>query len=331
MHTLAEVAAAVGGRLDGPADMQLESVAPVGAAGPHDLTFVKDERHREQLMASRAGAVLCGEGDDVGGRPAIRVPNPRLAAAKALHLFHPAPPILAGRHATASVHPEAMVPVSCQLGPFAVIEAGATLGEGVVVGPHVVVGAGARVGEDTQLFARVVLYPGVILGARCEIHAGVVIGSPGFGYEMGADGPVGFPQRGRVILGDDVRIGANSTIDRATFDATRLGNGVKVDNLVQIGHNVTIGDGVIICALAGIGGGATLEARSILGPQGALAPDATLGPGSILGARAALQSHGRVDDPGRVYMGTPPIPVEDWRRWVVLRRRMRRGKRFPSA
>lgn len=327
MLTLEALARAVGGRLEGPPDLVLEGMAALESAGPGDLVFVKDERHLEAFRACRPGAVLCREGDDVGGVPAVRVANPRLAAAHALVLLHPPLPIAPGIHERAFVAEDARVPASCQVGPFAVVEEGARLGEGVVVGPHAVVGAGCRVGDDTRLYPKVVLYPGVVVGARCELHAGVVIGSPGFGYEMSPDGPVGFPQGGSVVLGDDVRIGANSTVDRATFAETRLGDGVKIDNLVQIGHNVTIGDGVIICALAGIGGGATLEERSILGPQGALAPDATLGERTILGARGALQSHGYIHDPGEVYMGTPPIPLADWRRWVVLRRRWKRGKR----
>jgi UDP-3-O-[3-hydroxymyristoyl] glucosamine N-acyltransferase len=288
---------------------------------------VKDARHLEALASSDAGAVLCREGDDVGGRPAIRVENPRLAAAEALRLFHPRGSADPGVHPTASVARSAFVPASAEIGPFAVIDVGARIGERAIVGAHVVVGADCRVGDDTHLDPHVVLYPGVTVGARCDLHAGAVVGSPGFGVEMGPDGPVELPQRGSVTLGDDVRVGAHTTIDRATFAATTLGDGTKIDNLVQVGHNVTIGDGVIICALAGIGGGATFEERAVLGPQGALAPDATLGAGTILGARGALQSHGRLHDPGQVYMGTPPIPVADWRRWVVLRRRLKRGKR----
>jgi UDP-3-O-[3-hydroxymyristoyl] glucosamine N-acyltransferase len=325
--TLAEIARWTDGRLDGPDELRVEAVRPLDLAGPGDLTFVKDDRHLSRLAASRAGAVLCRVGDDVGGRPAVRVANPRLAAAVVIGRLESAPPAPAGRHPTAVVASDAEVPPSCHLGPFAVVEAGAQLGEHVVVEAHAVVGAGCRVGDRTHLHPGVVLYAGVTVGRRCTIHAGAVIGSAGFGYEMGPDGPMAFPQRGSVVLGDDVRIGANTTIDRATFEATRLGDGVKIDNLVQVGHNVTIGDGAVICALAGIGGGASLERRSILGPQGALAPDATLGEGTILGARGALQSHGHLHDPGRVYMGTPPIPVEDWRRWVVLRRRLKKGRR----
>lgn len=327
MLTLGSIAEVVGGRLDGPADLEIEGLSPLADAGPADLVFVKDARNLALLAASRAGAVLCAEGDDVGGRPAIRIANPRIAAAQAVSLFHPAVLPPAGIHPSAVVEDGAIVPASCSIGPCAVIEAGAELGERVILGPHAVVGEGAYVGDDTRLFPRVVLYPGVRIGKRGEIHAGVVIGSPGFGVEMSADGPVAFPQHGTVVIGDDVRIGANTTVDRATFDATTIGDGVKIDNLVQVGHNVTIGDGVIICALSGIGGGATFGTQAILGPQGALAPQATLCAGTILGARGALQSHGRLDDPGRVYMGTPPIPVEDWRRWVVLRRRLKRGKK----
>jgi UDP-3-O-[3-hydroxymyristoyl] glucosamine N-acyltransferase len=327
MFTLQALADRLDGVLDGPPDLALSDIAPVAAAEATHLTFVKDARHLELLAGSRAGAVLCRTGDDVGARPAIRVANPRLAAAEALRLFHPRPTAIPGVHPTAQVASNAFVPASAEVGPFAVVDLGARLGERTVLGPHVVVGAGCHVGADTHLYPRVVLYPGVTVGDRCDLHAGVVVGSPGFGVEMGPDGPVELPQRGTVVLGDDVRVGANTTIDRATFDATRLGDGVKIDNLVQVGHNVTVGDGVIICALAGIGGGATFGDRSVLGPQGALAPDATLGAGTILGARGALQSHGRLDDPGQVYMGTPPIPVADWRRWVVLRRRLKRGKK----
>lgn len=309
----------------------LADLAPVDAACSDHLTFVKDARHLEALASSEAGAVLCREGDDVAGRPAIRVANPRLAAAEALRLFHPRREAIPGVHETAHVARDAFVPASCEVGPFAVVGQGARLGERGILDAHVVVGEGCRIGDDTHLYPRVVLYPGVALGARCDLHAGVVVGSPGFGVEMGPDGPVELPQRGTVVLGDDVRVGANTTIDRATFGATTLGNGVKIDNLVQVGHNVTIADGVIICALAGIGGGATFEERAVLGPQGALAPDATLGAGTILGARGALQSHGRLHDPGQVYMGTPPIPVADWRRWVVLRRRLKRHGIMPRS
>jgi UDP-3-O-[3-hydroxymyristoyl] glucosamine N-acyltransferase len=177
----------------------------------------------------------------------------------------------------------------------------------------------------------VVLYPGVEIGADGHVHAGAVIGSPGFGYEMGPSGPVGFPQVGTVILGDRVRIGANTTIDRATLEATRLGDGVKVDNLVQIGHNVTVGDGVIICAQSGIAGGAVFEERSVLGPQGALAPDAVLGKGTILSARTALISHQRLDGPGQVFMGVPAMPVEHWKRLLVWRLRKGRERRRSGA
>jgi UDP-3-O-[3-hydroxymyristoyl] glucosamine N-acyltransferase len=230
-------------------------------------------------------------------------------------------------HPQAFVHADAVVASSARVDASAVVEADAWIGERVVVGAGSVVGRGARVGDDTRLDPRVVLYPGVTVGARCALHAGCVIGSPGFGYEMGADGPVAFPQNGTVRLGDDVRVGANTTIDRATLSTTVVGDGTALDNLVQVGHNVTIADGVIICAQSGIGGGAAFGTRAVMGPQGALAPDAYLGPGTILSARTALISHERLEDPGRVYMGVPAMPVADWRRLLVLRRRVVRARR----
>lgn len=326
VFTLGELAARLGARAEGPLDLRLVGLAPLEAAGPDQLTFAKDARHLALLGRSRAGAVLCRAQDDVAGRPALRVENPRLAAARAVALFRPPTPVEAGRHPLCAVAPDATVPASCQVGPFAVVERGAVLGERVVLGPHVVVGVGARVGDDTRLDARVVLYAQVSVGRRCHLHAGVVIGAPGFGYEQTREGPVGFPQHGTVVLGDDVRIGANSTVDRATFLATRLGDGTAIDNLVQVSHNVSVGPGVLICALAGIGGGARLGRHSVVGPQGALAPEALLGAGTILGARGAIASHQRLEAPGRIFMGDTPMPLEDWKRWQIVRLRAGRAR-----
>jgi UDP-3-O-[3-hydroxymyristoyl] glucosamine N-acyltransferase len=326
--TLGAVARALGARLDGPADLALAGIAPVESAGPAELTFVKDAQRLQRLRDSRAAAVICREEDDVRGRPALRVENPRLAAARAVALFRPAVPVVPGVHPRAWVAPGAVVPASCEVGPFAVVEAGAVLGERVALGAHAVVGARCRVGDDTRLDPGVVLYPGVTVGARCVLHAGVVIGAAGFGYEATREGPVEFPQHGTVVLGDDVRVGANSTIDRATFRATVIGDGVKIDNLVQISHNVTIGPGVLLCALAGIGGGARLGRHSAVGPQGAMAPEAVLGERTVLGARGAIASHQRLEAPGRVFMGDTPMPIEDWKRWQIVRLRVgrRRGR-----
>jgi UDP-3-O-[3-hydroxymyristoyl] glucosamine N-acyltransferase len=332
--TLEDLARRLGLVAEGPGNLPLAGVAPVEHAGPDELTFVKDARALARLRASRAGAVICRPGDDVGGRPALRGPNPRLAAAQAVALFHPEDELVAGRHPSASIDPGAVVPASCQVGPFAVVEAGVRLGERVRVGPHVVVGAGCEVGDDTCLDPRVVLYPGVRVGRRCRLHAGVVVGAAGFGYEATAQGPVAFPQRGTVVLGDDVRVGANSTIDRATFLATRVGDGTAIDNLVQVSHNVSVGPGVLICALAGIGGGAQLGRHSVVGPQGALAPEARLGEGTILGARGAIASHQRLEAPGRIFMGDTPMPLEDWKRWQIVRLRAGRrrgGGRSPGS
>jgi UDP-3-O-[3-hydroxymyristoyl] glucosamine N-acyltransferase len=336
MPTLGEIAKALGGRLDGPADHPVRAMAALDDAGPEDLVFAKDDRNLHRLRTSRAGAVLCREGDDVGGRPAIRVENPRLAAAKAVAILRPVPPVAPGIHPTAVVLEGGTVGEGSAIAPYVVVGRGARVGRRVSLGAHVVVGDGCRVGDDTRIDAHVVLYPGVTVGKRCAIHSGVVIGGAGFGVEMGPDGPVEFPQNGTVILGDEVRIGANCTIDRATFGATRLGDGTKLDNLIQVSHNVVIGKGVVICALSGIGGGAKFGDRAVMGPQGAMSPEAVLGPGTILGARGALASHTVLDAPGRVFMDGPAMPLEDYRRWTVFRfqtgralreRRERRGRK----
>ncbi len=327
MPTLAEIAHHVEGRLDGPAGLRIERLAPLAESTEADLVFVKDERRLSALADARFAAVLCREGDDVGGHPAIRVANPRIAAARVSRLLNPPPAHPPGIHPSAVVAPDANVPASCHVGPFVVIGAGAQLGERVALEAHVAVGARCRVGADSWLHPRVVLYPGVVLGARCTIHAGAVIGAEGFGVEPGPDGPVAFPQNGTVTLGDDVRVGANSAIDRATFATTRIGSGTKIDNLVQIGHNVDIGDGVIVCAQTGLAGGSRIETRAIMGPQAALSPDSVLGSGTILGARAATVSHQRLDDPGQVYMDGPPLPIGQWMRFQAWKRKGRWMKR----
>lgn len=323
--TLGELAQRLGARLDGPAGLRLTGVGALEAAQPGEITFVKDERALARLAACGAGAVICRPHDDVQGRPALRCAQPRAAAARAVALFSPEPPVVAGRHPSAVVAPDASVPESCQLGPLCVVEAGAVLGERVVLGPHAVVGSRARVGDDTRLDARVVLYPGVSVGRRCRLHAGCVVGAPGFGFEPTPSGPVAFPHMGTVEVGDDVRVGANTTIDRATFLATRVGDGAALDNLVQVSHNVQVGPGVLVCALAGLGGGSRLGRHSVLGPQGALAPDAVLGDATIVGARGAIASHQRLEAPGQVFMGDTPMPLEDWKRWQVVR--LRAGRR----
>ena len=319
MPTLQELASLVDGRLDGPADLTVRNLAPLDDAGPEDLVFVKDERHVAELSSRRVGAVICRTEDDVGDVPAIRVLNPRIAAARVAAVLHPQPTPPPGIHPGALVAEDAQVPASCTVGPFAVLESGVILGEGVVVDAHVVLGKSVHVGEGSRIYPRVVCYPGVKMGARCEIHAGAVLGSPGFGFEPGPDGPVSFPQRGTVVLGDEVRIGANTTVDRATFTETAIGNRVKIDNLVQVGHNVTVHDNVMICALVGMGGGSEVKQGAIIGPQAACAPDSILGRGTVLGARAALASHQKLEAPGQVYMDAPPMPLGEWKRWTVWR------------
>ena len=330
MPTLGEIAEHVGGELDGPAELSIARLAPLDEATQQDLVFVKDERHLAALAAARCAAVLCRPGDDVSRRPAIRVDNPRLAAAQVSALLSPPAERPPGVHPSAVIASDAVVPDSCHVGPFVVIGAGVRLGARVALESHVSIGVGVRVGADCRLHPRVVLYPGVVLGARCTIHAGAVLGAEGFGVEPGPDGPVSFPQNGTVTLGDDVRVGANSTIDRATFSTTRIGSGTKIDNLVQIGHNVVIGDGVIVCAQTGLAGGSRIESRAIMGPQAALSPDSVLGSGTIMGARAATVSHQRLDDPGQVYMDGPPLPISIWMRFQAWKRKGRWAKRRGS-
>lgn len=334
--TLADLAQLVSGTTQGDPERVIRDLKPLDLAGPDDLVFVKDERAREALRSRDVAAVICRPGDDVGERPSIRVDNPRWAAATILEHLHPTPRAEPGVHASAVVAAGVCVPASVHVGALAVIEAGAVIGEEVEIGSGAVVGSGVVIGARCRIHPRVVLYPGVRLGSDCRVHAGAVIGAEGFGVEPGPGGPVRFPQRGTVILGSGVRVGANTTIDRATFAATRIGNDVHLDNLVQVGHNVTLADGVIVCALSGLAGGCQADAYAVMGPQAALAPGSRLGSGTVLGARAALASHQALDDPGGVYMDGPPMKLSDWKRFQIWRiqgrwRKRRRPRKERSA
>lgn len=280
-----ELALWVGGRLEGP-DRPFAGVAPLERAGPEELAFATDRVPE----GCGAGVLLVREA--IPGRTAVVVAQPRLAFARLLGLLFP------------EVHPPGV-------SPAAHVDPSARLGERVVVYPGVFVGADCEIGADTVLFPNVVLYPGTVLGARCRVHAGAVLGADGFAYHATPEGPVKVPQVGRVRIGDDVEIGANTTVDRASLDETVLGNGTKLDNLVQIGHNVQLGRGVIIAAQSGLSGSVVLEDGVVLAGQAGVADHVRLGAGAVVGAQSGVTA----DVPaGQTVLGSPAMPVRLARR-----------------
>lgn len=324
-YTTAEIAAFVGAqRIAGAAQQPIRDIAALTAARPGDLSFLGNAKYRSQVADCAATALLLPL--DYTGEPKpdqvfLFVENPSVALAKVCARIEQAlwPRPRPGIHPSAVVVSTARVDATAHIGPLCVVEDGAQIGAGSVLQASVYVGRDARIGEGCWLM------PGVVLGASCSLanrvrlQPGVVIGSDGFGYEFVQGRHVKVPQIGVVVIGDDVEIGANSTLDRARFSRTVVGEGTKIDNLVQVAHNVVIGKHCILCAQVGVSGSTTLEDYVILGGQAGLGGHITLGKGSKVGGGAGLAS----SIPAGSYVnGTPAIPYMLERRIAVLQQRL---------
>jgi UDP-3-O-[3-hydroxymyristoyl] glucosamine N-acyltransferase len=284
--SLGRLAEVLDATLDGHPERVVTGVAALASAGSDDLSYVVGRRHLDAARASRAGAFLAP--GELSGLPAptLRCRDPRRALAVALTLFHPVSSPVPGIDASARVAPDTRVDPTASIGAFAVVESGASIGPRVRVGPLVYVGAGVEIGEDSALYPHVAIYHGCRLGARVIVHAGVVIGSDGFGFIPGADGHLKIPQVGIVIVQDDVEIGANSTIDRATLGETVIGRGTKIDNLVHVGHNVDVGERCLMAAQAGIAGSARIGRDVMVGGQAGVGNQVNIGNAAVLGAQS---------------------------------------------
>lgn len=303
--TAADVAALVGGALVGDGSVRLGSVAPLDRAGPGDLTFLAAGRYLPSFHATRAGAVLLTEehrAAEPGPATRIVVDDPHRAMLAVVRALYQPRPRLAVVHPTAVIGAGARLGQDVSLGPHVTIGAGARLGDRVDVMAGAAVGEGVVMGDDVTLWPNVVCYPGTLIGSRVILHAGVVLGSDGFGYVPGKGGLEKIPHVGRCVIGDDVEIGANTTIDRGSVDDTVVGPGTKIDNLVQIGHNCRIGARCVIMAQVGIAGSTRLEDDVVLAGQVGLAGHFTVG----RGARIAAQSGVTMDvPPGATWFGYP--------------------------
>jgi UDP-3-O-[3-hydroxymyristoyl] glucosamine N-acyltransferase len=313
--TLGRLAETLGATLDRDPGKTVSGVAPLETATADDISFVTDPRYRGAALTSRAGAFLVAEAIPDLPAPALRCRAPRHALIDLLALFFPPPPVVAGVHPSAVVARDASVDATASVGALAVVESGAVIGARVRIHPLVYVGAGTRVGDDSVLYPHVVLREGITLGRRVIVHAGTVIGADGFGYAF--DGRVHrkVPQVGGVIIEDDVEIGANAAIDRATLGDTIVRRGTKIDNLVQIGHNVEIGETAILAGQVGIAGSARVGAGAVLAGQVGVADHVTIGDGAIVGAQAGVR---RNVDAGDKILGSPARPMTQAKRiWVA--------------
>ncbi|MDP7112740.1 MAG: UDP-3-O-(3-hydroxymyristoyl)glucosamine N-acyltransferase [Myxococcota bacterium] len=315
MRDLGSLADLVGAIVTGDRGLPIRGLAPLEAAGPDQISFLANPRYRPQLASSRAGAVLAPAGTTVpSGTALLTHDDPYGAFAVLMGLFYPEPVPSPGVHTAAWVDPGAEVDGTATVGPGAAVLAGAVLGAGVVVDANAVIGEEVVVGPDSRIGAAAVVIAGTRVGARCRIGPGSVIGSPGFGYAPTADGWQSIPQVGVVVLEDEVDVGAGCTVDRATLGETRVGRGSKLDNQVQLGHNVVIGAGSVIVAQSGIAGSTRVGEGVQLGGQVGLVGHLTIGDGARVGAGSGV----RGDVPaGATVSGAPAFDHGGWRRSVT--------------
>jgi UDP-3-O-[3-hydroxymyristoyl] glucosamine N-acyltransferase len=304
-HTLATLATELGATLvRGNANAQIAGVANLAEAGPQHLAYFSDVQYSAQLAGTKAGAILAQSEPQGVAWPAnsafLQCADPEMAFVKALGIFHPPVSEVPGIDSRAIIEPGAEISIGAAIGAHAIIRSGAKIGARSVIHANTVVGRHCKIGEDCVLYPRVVLYDGVVLGNRVMIHAGTVVGADGFGYKFRKGRHVKVPQVGTVEIADDVEIGANTCIDRGALGATRIGQGTKIDNLVQIGHNVRIGNHCIVCGQAALAGSSGMDDYAVIGGNVGLADHVFMGKGSKAGAKSGI---GKDVPPGQEVWG----------------------------
>ncbi len=311
--TVEEIAEIVRGKAQGEKSREIRGVAGLDGAAPSELSFAEGERALSQAAASRAGCILISEGSVLPGHTVITVPHPKLAFISAVEVLLPVEPLTPGVHPTAVVSPEASLAEGARVGPHATIERGVRVGPETDIGAGVFLGEGVQVGSRCVLHPRVTLYPGARLGNHVVLHSGVVVGGDGFGYIFADGRQIKFPQLGGVVIEDDVEIGCNSTVDRGSLGTTVIGEGTKIDNLVQIAHNVRVGRHCVIVAQTGISGGATLGDFVVIGGQAGIGERARIESRAVIGGQAGVLP-GKVVPEGAVLWGTPARPFAEFKR-----------------
>ena len=287
-----QLSALLAARFEGDGELEIERVAPLETAGPGEIAFVASLKFDGLARNGKAGCLIVPPGYGIPGRTTIFAPDPRAAIARAIQLLHPRR-IREGIHDTAIISPSARVDPSASIGPYCVI------------------GDRCRIGEECVLHSHVTLYSDVQLGDRVTLHTGVVLGADGFGYVWKEDHYENFPQIGRVIVGNDVEIGAHSCVDRAALGVTQIGDGTKLDNMVHIGHNCKIGRHVVIAAQTGMAGGCEIADRAIIGGQVGFGDKAKVEEGAIIGSGAGILT-GKIVRAGEPVWGTPARPLRQY-------------------
>lgn len=330
-RSLLEIADAAGARLRGNGAVKVSAVASIGMASADHLVFVEDEKHLAAALESSAGAVIAGEFASASDaqKPLLICDQPKLAFARAANLLSDSQQTQDGPgrvHASAIVDASARLEDAVLVEERAVVGAGAVIGEGTRIGAGCVIGRGVKIGKDCALYPQVTVYPGTSLGDCVIVHAGAVLGSDGFGYVR--DRETGryekFPQVGRLVIEDDVEIGANTTIDRGALEETRIGRGAKIDNLVHIGHNCQIGENVVIAAQTGLSGSIIIENDVVLGGQVGIGEHARIEEGVMLGGQGGVLPNKILRGKGVAFWGTPAQPVREYLKQLAVLARLGR-------
>jgi UDP-3-O-[3-hydroxymyristoyl] glucosamine N-acyltransferase len=307
--TAAELARHVGGTVVGEDSLVITGVTSIEGAAEGDLIFAQTPHHFRRAERSSASCILVPRQIRESRKVLIQVENPRLAFSVILALYHPPERAEAGVHPTAILGRDVGLGTHVSIGPYAVLGDRVNIGDRVTIGPGCILGRDSVVGSEAVLHARVTVYPHSRIGERVTIHSGAVIGSDGFGYVWDGTRHAKVPQVGNVLIEDDVEIGANTCIDRATLGSTVVRRGVKIDNLVQVAHNVTIGSHSVLVAQVGVAGSSTIGAGCLVGGQAGIADHATIGDRAVVGAQAGVFSGKRIQ-PGEVVVGYPARPVQ---------------------
>ena len=332
-RSLLSVAQALQAHLVGDGAVEVSGIASIALATSADLVFVEDEKSLLPALESPAAAVIVAEfpkaeslKGNAGSKPLLMAKNPKLAFARAARLLYSPPDRPPGAHPSAVVHASARLGKDASVAERVVVGEKAEVGDRTWIGAGVVIGAGVSVGNDCEIYPNVTIYPGARLGDRVIVHAGAVLGADGFGYVR--DRATGhyekFPQVGRLEIGDDVEIGANTTIDRGALEVTRIGRGAKIDNLVHIGHNCQIGEDVVIAAQTGLSGSIVIEKNVILGGQVGIGEHARIEEGVMLGGQGGVLPNKVLRGKGVAFWGTPARPVREYLKQLAALARLAR-------
>jgi UDP-3-O-[3-hydroxymyristoyl] glucosamine N-acyltransferase len=329
-RSLTDIARYASCKILGDGSVRVAGIASIGSATAKDLVFVDDERRFSDALASAASAVIAGKFAEQSRppKPILISSQPRLAFARAAELLAPGGGRRPGIHKTAVIHESVQLGKNITVEPHVVIEGGANIGDATRIGAGTFIGERVAIGHGCNLAANVTIYPDVVIGNRVIVHGGATLGSDGFGYVRDHD--TGryhkFPQIGRLEIQDDVEIGANSTVDRGALDVTRIRRGTKIDNLVHVGHNVQIGEDVVIAAQTGLSGSAVVEDAVIIGGQVGIADHVRIESGAILGAQSGIPTKKIIRGKGVVFWGTPARPIREYlKELAVLAKLAKKG------